>query len=141
MTNIVLSKSADKWVKQNRWIASLSNGETIFEDSRPINPTWERLAEYVEQYDLSITQLRVQIAGLTMKLPKGQDGYIQKKKAWTTGATGGCYLCIGHVQDNRAVIHEMGSDRSSITIYTKDPGEPWVIYKSSIRRIKKVNYE
>ncbi|MBU2061947.1 MAG: hypothetical protein KKH44_08905, partial [Bacteroidetes bacterium] len=87
-------------------MASLSDGETIFEDCRPINPTWERLAEYVALRDLSITQLRVQIGGLEMKLPKNQEGYIQKKKAWTTGATGGCKLCVGYVQGGLAAIHE-----------------------------------
>ncbi len=133
MNEILLSKKVDKWVKPNKWVVSLSNGETIFEDSRPISSTWERLAEYTKKHNLSITQLRVQIAGLEMKRPKGTEGYIQKKKAWTTGATGGCYLCVGYVDNGLALIHELGSDRSSNTIYTTDPGEPWVIYNSKTR--------
>jgi len=130
---IALSRSADKFVPKNRWIASLSNGETIFEDSRKDRPTWQRLSEYLEENDLSITQLRVQIGGLEVKLPKNQEGYIQKKKIWSTGATSGACICVGYAQGGLAMIHELGSDKSSITRYCKDPGEPWTIYRADVR--------
>jgi len=132
---IALSRSADKFVPKNRWIASLSNGETIFEDARRgAQPTWVRLKEYLEENGLSITQLRVQIGGLEVKLPKNQEGYIQKKKIWSTGATSGACICVGYAQGGLAMIHELGADKSSRTKYCKDPGEPWTIYRADIRK-------
>jgi len=125
-------------VPKNRWIASLSNGETIFEDRSPgLAPAWERLAQYVEENDLSITMLRAEVAGLVMKCPAGQPAYIQKKKFWSTGAQSGGAICIGYV-DKRggARIDELGSDRSSHTVYCKDPGPPWTIYSKEMRDAK-----
>jgi len=137
MFEVILSRSVDEFVPFNRWIASLSNGETIFEDRRKMKPTWERLKEYIEANNLSITQLRAKVGRGELKLPKGnQEGYIQKKKAWSTGATGGICICIGYVQGGRAVIHELGSDMSSRSIYCEDPGEPWTIYRRDIREKK-----
>ena len=133
-----LSKKNDKYVPKNRWIASLSNGETIFDDTRKLKSAWERLSDYVKTNNLDITQLRAEIGGLTVKLPKGQEGYIQKKKAWATGATSGICLCIGYVQGNRALIHELGEDKSSVTKYTDNPEAPWVIYKRSLRKEKHI---
>lgn len=137
MSDIVLSKKADKWVPRNRWIASLSNGETIFEDARPLNPAWERLERYCDENNLSITGLRAQVDGLEVKMPKNQEGYIQKKKMWTTGATSGKVLCIGYCQGGLALIDELGEDRSSRRIYCKDPQEPWTIYREDIREKRK----
>ena len=131
---IILSRRVDEYVPENRWVASLSNGETIFEDVRPINPTWERLAEYVIQKNLSITSMRIQVAGLTLNVPKNQEGYIQKKKMWTTGATSGKCLCAGYSQGGLAVIDEVGEDKSSRRIRCLDPGEPWTIYRLDVRK-------
>jgi hypothetical protein len=131
---VQVAKSKTSNVPKNRWIASLSNGETIFEDiieGQP--PAWERLARYVELHNLSITCLRAQMGAGEVSLPKNQDGYIQKKKMWSTGATGGKMLCIGNVQGGRAVIHELSQNMGSHTVYVDDPGEPWTIYKASLR--------
>ncbi len=135
---IVVSKKVNEFVPRSRWIASLSNGETIYEDYRKDeDPAWERLAEYVEQEDVSITLLRVQFeSGKTIKLPAGQEGYIQKKKAWTTGGAGGVMLCIGHAQQGRCLIHEASNDGDSVSIYGADPGAPWTIYSKKVRDAK-----
>ena len=135
--DLQLSKKADRWVPKNRWVASLSNGETIFEDARPMQPTWERLLIYLDENDLSITGLRAQVAGLEVKMPKNQEGYIQKKKMWTTGATSGKVLCIGYCQGGLALIDELGEDRSSTRTYCRDPEEPWTIYRADIRGKKR----
>lgn len=133
-----LSKSADEFVPENRWIASLSNGETIFEDSRPIEPSWVRLASYLKDNDLSITGFRVQFKnGLEVKMPSGQEGYIQKKKAWVTGGGGGIKFCAGYCQKGRALIHEISVDGDSRSIYCQDPEEPWTIYKKEVREKRK----
>jgi hypothetical protein len=133
---MILSKSVDEFVPPDRWIVSLSNGETVFDDTRPIEPTWVRLAEYVKANNLSITGLRVQFkSGLELKLPSGQAGYIQKKKAWCTGASGGIKLCVGFTEQNgNSVIHEVSADGDSHSVYCKDPGEPWTIYRSDLRK-------
>lgn len=125
-------------VPKNRWIASLSNGETIFEDRSPgLPPAWERLAQYVKENDLSITRLRAEVCGLVMKLPSGQPAYIHKKKVWSTGAHCGAMLCVGYVDKRgNARIDELGSDRSSHTIYCDDPGPPWTIYNKEMRDAK-----
>lgn len=125
-------------VPESRWIASLSNGETIFEDIiDDEEPAWERLAKYVEQEDVSITGLRAQFAsGKIIHIPAGQDGYIQKKKAWLTSGQGGFMLCVGYASKGRCMIHEASNDGDSVSIYGEDPGAPWTIYKSELRRAK-----
>lgn len=136
---VYVTKKVDENVPPNRWIASLSNGETIFEDCKPDEPiAWERLASYVVENDLSITQLRVQFQnGSEVKLPAKQEGYLQKKKVWSTGSVGGACYCIGYVGGGLSLIHELGPDMSSVTKYGDDPGEPWTIYRKDIREAKR----
>lgn len=133
--SIVLSKEVNVFVPKTRWIVSLSNGETIFEDHREnMEPAWLRLSKYVKQNDLSITGMRVQFeTGLGIKLPSGQEGYVQKKKAWLSSGGGGIKLCVGHVQQGRSLIHEASSDGSSQSNIVADPGEPYTIYRKDIR--------
>jgi len=140
MSEIVLSRKVNKFVPKSRWIVSLSNGETIFEDYRDDEePAWTRLALYVHENDLSITGMRVQFeSGLGIKLPSGQEGYIQKKKAWCTGQTAGLLLCVGYVQGNISMIHEASSSGDSVSKIGPDPGEPWTIYHSDIREKKSI---
>jgi len=133
--SVVVTKKVNEFVPKSRWIASLSNGETIYEDHiEEVEPAWVRLSEYVEQEDVSITNLRVQFeSGRTINLPAGQDGYIQKKKAWLTGGSCGVMLCVGYIQGNKSMIHEASNDGDSVSILGPDPGEPWAIYKKEIR--------
>lgn len=133
---VYITKKVDENVPPSRWIASLSNGETVFEDRKSGEPVaWSRLAEYVKENDLSITQLRVQFEnGSEVKLPSNAEGYVQKKKAWSTGSHSGAYFCIGYVGGGLSMIHELGADMSSVTRYEKDPGEPWVIYRKDLRK-------
>ena len=141
MGEIVLSRKVNKFVPKSRWIASLSNGETIFEDYRDgLEPAWVRLGEYVVENGLSITNLRAHFeSGKTVPLPAGQEGYVQKKKAWLTQGAGGVLLCVGYVQQGKAGIHEAGNDGDSVFRIVKDPGEPWAIYRKDIRDGKKVS--
>lgn len=132
MDEIVLSKKVNKHVPKDKWIASLSNGETIFDDHREgLPPAWERLGQYVRSNGLSITNLRLQIGGLEVDLPSNMDAYIQKKKVQSTGTWTKFNICIGYAQGGKAMIHELGSDRSSCTKMCDDPGEPWTIYNST----------
>ncbi len=133
--SVVLSRRVDEFVPKSRWIASLSNGETIFEDIRDgMEPAWVRLSEYVEENDLSITNLRAQFeSGKSVPLPAGQEGYGQKKKAWLTTGAGGVLLCVGYVQKGKAGIHEAANDGDSVFRIVKDPGAPWTIYRKDVR--------
>jgi len=132
---VLVTKKVNETVPKSRWVASLSNGETIFEDHlENEEPAWERLKRYVVENELSITNLRAQFnTGLEITLPPGQEGYIQKKKAWITSGRGGLMLCIGYVQGARCLIHEGSSDGDSISKIGPDPGEPWTIYSRERR--------
>jgi hypothetical protein len=130
-----VSKKISDYTPPNRWIASLSNGETIFEDCKPGEEiAWDRLRKYVHENGLSITNLRVQFQnGSEVKLPSNQEGYIQKKKAWSTGDTCGQAFCIGYASGGLSMIHEVDDKFSSKTIYGPDPGWPWTIHQKSVR--------
>ncbi len=137
----MLSRKVDPDVPKNRWVASLSNGETIYENVfKNVEPAWGRLARYCEDHDLSITALRLNIANTEVKVPSGQEGYIQKKVAWTLGGIiGGTRICIGYVQGGLALIYEVDTEMGSRTKRTVDPGEPWTIYRADIRKAKENN--
>ena len=134
--NYGLSKRVDKTVPAERWIASLSNGETIFENYlEGMDPAWVRLSNYVKDNDLSITNLRLEIGGTTVKLPAGQQGYIQKKVAWAlSNGSYGIRKCIGYCQDGLALIYEVDKSMGSRATRTVDPGAPQTIYRADIRK-------
>jgi len=134
----IVSKSANEFVPKTRWVASLSNGETIFEDYRSDEePAWKRLALYVDENGISITGMRAQFeSGLEIKLPSGQEGYVQKKKAWCTGQSSGVMLCVGYIQGDKSLIHEASSSGDSVSKIVDDPGEPWTIYRKDIREAR-----
>lgn len=134
--DIILSRKVDEFVPKERWVASLSNGETIYEDRRPhLEPAWERLGKYCRENNLWLTNLRLHIRDTEIKMPAGMDGYIQKKVAWVTPSIGGVRLCVGYVNDGMVLLQEVCSTGDSRRIrpghpdYKGDPGEPFTIYK------------
>lgn len=139
--SIVLSRKVDEFVPKERWVASLSNGETVYDDIRPIEPAWKRLGDYCKVNDLHVTCLRMFVAGAEIKLPSGKDGYFQKKIAWgfSTGLSGR-KLCIGYLENGLTLTHAVDSSGDSRTIrpgdknYTGDPGEPFTIYRIDVRK-------
>jgi hypothetical protein len=62
-----------------RWIASLSNGETIFEE--PVQPgalsPWQALLQRCRDEQLSITRLRLQMVGVTVTALANASGFVQ----------------------------------------------------------------
>lgn len=134
----MLARKVGPDVPKERWVASLSNGETIFENViKDVVPAWERLAEYCKDKDLSITGLRLHIANQEILIPSGQQGYVQKKVAWTlNGIISGQRHCVGHVHDGLARICEVDSQRGSRVFRGADPGEPMTIYRKDIRDAK-----
>ncbi len=61
------------------WIASISNGSTIFET--PMEPgklsPWQALLRRLKNEDLRITLLRLQISGMTLISMREAEGYLQ----------------------------------------------------------------
>jgi len=72
-------------VESNRWIASLSDGSTVFEDRIPNAPSaWIRLQNYLKSEKLYITRLRLQAYGVLVQLPplRDESGAIQFDGYW-----------------------------------------------------------
>lgn len=61
------------------WIASLSNGETVFEKAQPPGDvtSWTKLQRRLKSEDLKITMLRLQKGGVTIMAKPKADGYVQ----------------------------------------------------------------
>jgi len=75
---------------RTRWIASLSDGTTVFEDLTPgESSAWIRLKHYVAAHGLRVTNLRLEAFGHRVVLMPYKDeagnpqinGYWQSKKA------------------------------------------------------------
>lgn len=127
---MTVTKKVNKNVGKDRWIASLSNGETIFEDNlRGVLSAWKRLGAYVKEEGVAITNMRLEIGGKQVELPSHQEGYVINGKMQSTGSWSRVCVCIGYVQGGRARIHEVSSDGSSHTVIVDDPGEPFTIYR------------
>jgi hypothetical protein len=60
------------------WIASLSNGETVHEWQTPVGErtSWKHLIARCHAENLRITQLRLQIGGITIHTLRNAEGYI-----------------------------------------------------------------
>jgi len=68
-----------------RWIASLSDGTTVFEDITPgVLSAWHRLRQHIELHDLKVTNLRLEAYGrnLTLVPYEGEDGTPQINGYW-----------------------------------------------------------
>jgi hypothetical protein len=59
------------------WVASISNGKTVFQDRiAGIPNAWRRLAIYLKDNDAYITSIRYYMNnGTIIQLPSGQEGY------------------------------------------------------------------
>lgn len=76
----------------SRWLASLSNGQTVFEDVTPyIASAWRRLNEYVKVHNLKITNLRLEAYGHNVSLMPYKDemGNAQINGYWHSKRFGG----------------------------------------------------
>lgn len=59
------------------WIASLSDGTTVFEGR---GHSWSSLTEHCEKEELTITRLRLQCGGITVLSPLNAEGYTVDNK-------------------------------------------------------------
>lgn len=90
--------------KHQGWVASLSNGETVFEGEQvPGERTpWGKLIERCEEEGLWVTQLQLQIDGKSWMGIKKADGYCWFRDATFSGIVAGTmnqknYAGIGSV--------------------------------------------
>jgi hypothetical protein len=112
--------------KGNRWIASLSDGTTVFEDKTPgLESAWSRLNKYVKLHKLDITNLRLEAFGRFVNLLsyRTDDGRVQIDGYWQSSCIGaffGAYTDeinwrgIGYVKDAQVNIIWI-NDRGVIT--------------------------
>lgn len=94
--------------KHQGWVASLSNGETVFETPDiPGQPkAWGRLMQRCLDEGLYVTQIQLQIAGNTWVGRKNADGYCFFRDVRIGGFVGGNiserhYAGIGSVVGDR----------------------------------------
>lgn len=91
-----------------RFVASLSDGRTVFQDNRKGQlHAWIRLSEWLDSNpDVSITTVRLQgPQGIDLKMPKGQKGYFFGYK--NTAVWGGPqykYVGIGYFDGQKVNI-------------------------------------
>lgn len=120
-----------------RWIASLSDGSTVFEDVCPGKiSAWQRLAEYIDLNNLKITNLRLEAYGRSVVLVPYKDsndnaqinGYWYSKCIGALLADCGVIQAIscgiGYVKAKEIVITWVASDgtiKQEIRSYT--PGD------------------
>lgn len=73
-----LSFAVDETVPASRFIVSLSDGTTVYENhpgNAELRTPWMRLKEYLKEEVLDITKVRFQGAGITYNLPDA-DAYM-----------------------------------------------------------------
>lgn len=107
--SIFVATSVHETTPQIRWMASLSNGETIYEDERTDLPkrAWERLKEYIKEQNVSITNLRLQRGADIIEVPANQKGYCCGKKIQVIAPPGSQtfnWKCVGWL-DNDNICH------------------------------------
>lgn len=88
----------DDYLESNTiWIASLSNGETIYRDDTLNEYMWLDLKQYVEQNELSILSVRLKFRSHVVHLPNPQKCCFIGKAIgrWSTSLHNDHYLIYG----------------------------------------------
>lgn len=125
----------------SRWIASLSDGSTVFEDVTPHERSaWLRLRDYIETHKLKITNLRLEAYNRNVVLVPYRDGegnaqvngYWHSKQINALMHSGGVNeaKCSGiGILKNQEIwvtwVHEDGTTRQEVRPYK--PGDKAVI--------------
>jgi hypothetical protein len=118
------------YVMPDRWIASLSDGTTVFEDRIPGNQSaWNRLKTYLKVTGLHVTRLRLQAYDKLVQLPplkaensiRQLDGYWQAR-AVTKFNTGLEFYehGIGFIRDKKIFIQWIRSLDGAILEEVRD---------------------
>lgn len=128
MTNLYLAFSTKDTtvpsIAQGRWIASLSDGSTIFENHVPgQSSAWTRLREYVALHKLDVTAVRLEAYGRrAITIPyRSEDGVAQINGYWQASRIGRfldmdfpemTWRGIGYVKGRRIYITWVAADGS-----------------------------
>lgn len=124
-----------------RWIASLSDGTTVFEDVTPNESSaWLRLSDYVDKQKLKVTNLRLEAYGRRVLLVpyKDADGNSQVNGYWQSkrlnailtdvGCAEGHERGIGYLKGREIIITWVGEDGTvQQDIRPYENGDPAVI--------------
>ena len=122
--------------KASRWIASLSDGTTVFEDVTPYElSAWARLKIYVETHKLKLTNLRLEAYGRNVSLVPYRDdngnpqinGYWHSKQIGALLNAGGVTeqqsRGIGYVKSSEVYItwiDECGNIRQEVRSFVNN---------------------
>lgn len=100
------------------WIASLSNGETVFEQIGEPGElsAWQSLLKWCRENPVRITQMRLQRGGVTAASMPNAEGYFQAYESRTSGRT----LQTTTVQGIGAVIGD-----SVYIVWLNEQGHVW----------------
>ncbi len=116
---VYVTTKVDKSVPANRWIASISDGTTIFQDiTEGKENAWIRLKKHINENNLRITQLRYQLKKREhiAKLPISAEGYVYLRKYINVvGMDPIIAYGIGFIDNDGATI-----------IWMKDDGNSWL---------------
>lgn len=93
------NKDQELWESKSRWEATLSNGETIYQDDSDGFPSWILLGRYIKENNLKIVNLSFGFRDNTVQLKPNADGYFFRNMA--TGSIAGTQLSfiIGILED------------------------------------------
>jgi hypothetical protein len=96
-------------VKHQGWIASLSNGETIFQSPNvPGERTaWGKIQDRCEEEEIYITQIQLQLYGNTLVGMANADGYTafyEQAQSWSVRDKVATYQGIGSVIGDWVVV-------------------------------------
>lgn len=102
--------------KFNGWIASLSNGETIFErpmEKGKLSP-WQDLLKWLRDNPVEMTMLRLQINGVTIIGMRNADGYLQCTQYFKSIFTGAEKFKrgIGSIFKDQVIMNWIDEDRN-----------------------------
>lgn len=128
--------------KATRWIASLSDGTTVFEDVTPNEVSaWLRLRDYVTLHSLKVTNLRLEAYGRRVLLVPYKDGegspqingYWHSKRMHALLTNAGVFegkdCGVGYIKGREVIItwvHEDGTVQQEIRPY-KDGDKATVV--------------
>lgn len=109
--------------KHQGWVASLSNGETVFQEEPAHEPnqksSWTKLRMRCEEEGLYITQIQLQLHGMTLVGMQNADGYCAfyeyvgsffkqaSAKYQGIGSVLGDFVVITMTNESKTVWHEI----------------------------------
>jgi len=110
-----LSFAVDDRVPHARWIASLSDGKTVYENRIPdpnLRLSWMRLRNYLKDSKLSLTRLRFQAGNKTTNIPKADAYMVFHKLIKGLGPFEQHFACVGALTGEILHVWSFGPDGS-----------------------------